>query len=124
MVDADLAEELKITDEQKAKLEKAQQENMREMSEAFRASGAPDESKRKKFEEMREQGQKRLIEVLTSEQQEQLNAMKGEEVKVDMMKLRGGGAGMRTRGERGPGGRFGGERERSDSSEDGESKSE
>jgi Spy/CpxP family protein refolding chaperone len=131
LVDAEVAKELKITDEQKAKLEEVQQENMREMGETFRASGTPDEGNRKKFEELREKGQKRLLDVLTSDQQEQLNAMKGEEVKIDMMKLRGGGSGMRFRGgrgERGPDGRFGSGRDRAesskDSAEDGESKSE
>jgi Spy/CpxP family protein refolding chaperone len=120
LVDAEVAKELKVTDEQKTKLEEAQQENMREMGEAFRGSGTPDESDRKKFEELREKGQKRLLDVLTSEQQEQLNAMKGEEVKIDMMKLRGGGDGGRFRGGRREfqrGGRPGG-RDRSDSSKD------
>jgi Spy/CpxP family protein refolding chaperone len=118
VVDAEVAKELKVTDEQKAKLEEVQQENMREMGEAFRGSGTPDESNRKKFEELREKGQKRLLDVLTSEQQEQLSAMKGEEVKIDMMKLRGGGDGGRFRGGRGEGGRFGRDRDRLDSSKD------
>jgi Spy/CpxP family protein refolding chaperone len=126
LVDAEVAKALKITDEQKTKLEEAQRENMREMGEAFRGSGAPDESSRKKFEELRETGQQRLLDVLTSEQQEHLNAMKGEEVKIDMMKLRGGGGGMRERGGRGEFRRGG--RDRSDSakdaSEDSESQSE
>jgi hypothetical protein len=93
---------------------------MREMGDAFRGSGTQNESNRKKFEELREKGQKRLLDVLTSEQQEQLNAMRGEEVKIDMMKLRGGGDGGRFRGGRGEfrrGGRSGG-RDRSDSSKD------
>ena len=118
MVDAKLAEELKVTDEQKTKLQETQQSNMRAMAETF-GSGYPDEDRRKKFEELRSDGQKKLFDVLTSEQQDQLNALKGEEVKIDMMKLRGGGSGNRTRG--GFGGR--GDRDRDNSSEDSESKS-
>jgi hypothetical protein len=73
---------------------------MREMSDTFRVSGIPPESSRVKFEELRANGEKKLIAVLTSEQQEQLNSLKGEEVKIDIMKLQGGGSGNRYRGGR------------------------
>ena len=118
MVDAQLAEELKVTDEQKTTLEEIQKSNMRTMSDAFRASGVPDESRRGKFKELHSAGQKKLLDVLTSEQHDQLNALKGEEVKIDMMKLRGGGSGNRTRG--GFGGR--GDRDRDNSAQESESK--
>ena len=108
MVDSDLAKELNITDEQKTRLQEIQRSNMREMRDAFRASDVRDENRRAKFEKLRASAEKKLLDVLTSEQREQLNALKGEEVKIDMMKLRGGGSGMRNRGgggERGPGAR-------------------
>jgi Spy/CpxP family protein refolding chaperone len=112
MVDAELAKELEITPDQKTKLEEIQRSHMRKMSEAFRAGGVPDEDSRGKFEELRASGQKKLLDVLSSEQQEQLNSLKGEKVKIDIMKLRGGGSGNRTRGGGGFGGR--GDRERGD----------
>jgi len=96
-VDAKLAKELKITDDQKRKLEEVQQGNMREMSEVF-SSGNPNEERRGTFDEMRKNGEKKLLDVLTSEQQAQLNTLKGEELKIDMMNLPGGGSGDRRRG--------------------------
>jgi Spy/CpxP family protein refolding chaperone len=124
MVDAELAKQLKITDEQKTRLEEIQQSNMRAMSEAFRAGGVPDEGRRGKFEELRAEGQKKLLDVLTSEQQDQLNSLKGEEVKIDIMRLRGGGSGDRTRGGGfgGRGNRERGDRDRGKSAGDSESK--
>jgi hypothetical protein len=98
MIDAKLADELKITDDQKTKLQEIQQENMREMSESFRASGIPRESSRAKFEELHANGEKKLLAVLTSDQQKQLEALKGDKIKIDLMKLPGGGSGDRSRG--------------------------
>lgn len=103
MIDGELANELKITDEQKTKLEEVQRSNMQALAETF-GSGNPNEDRRGKFEELRIAGQQKLFDVLTSEQQEQLNSLKGEEVKIDFMSLRGGGSGNRSRG----GGQFGG----------------
>lgn len=119
LMDADLAKELNVTDEQKAKLEEIHQANMREMSEAFR-SGTPKENRREEFEARREAHAQKLLDVLTSPQQDQLKELQGEKVKIDMMRLRGGGSGNRTRGG-GFGGR--GNRDRGDSAEESESKS-
>jgi hypothetical protein len=108
-VDAELAKELNVTEEQKAKLEKIQHSNMQAMADAFQSGDVSSGDRRKKFEEMRKAGQKKLLDVLTSEQQKKLDALKGEEVEIDMSKLRAGGSGNRSRG---------GERGRSDRDRD------
>ena len=95
LVDAELAKELEISDEQRTKLEEVQQTNMQAMSDAFRASCVPAERDREKFEELHAAAEKRSLDVLTPEQQKQLEEMKGKKVKVDIMKLQGGGGGMR-----------------------------
>jgi Spy/CpxP family protein refolding chaperone len=112
LADSALAKELEVSDEQKTKLRETQQANMRAMGESFRElrelSG---EERRAKFEELRAAADKKLLEVLTSEQQEKLNSLKGEKVDVDISQLwgrgRGGfeGRGGRGRGERGDRGR-------------------
>jgi Spy/CpxP family protein refolding chaperone len=100
MIDAVLAKELKITDDQKSKLQEIQQANMREMSETFQASGIPPENSRAKFEELHANGQKKLLAVLTTEQQKQLDSLQGDKIEIDLMKLPGGGSGDRRRGGR------------------------
>jgi hypothetical protein len=90
------------------------------MAEAFQSGDVPREDRRTKFEELRAAGQKKLLDVLTSEQQKQLDALKGEKVEIDMSKLRGGSSGGRSRGgDRGRGERDGDRnRDRESSTED------
>lgn len=106
-IDPAVAKELNITDDQKKKLGEARQSNGEAMREAF--EGARDqngsrEEMRAKFEKMREDANKKLMEVLTSEQQEKLESLKGEKVEIDMSQLRGGGG---PGGDRGRGGERG-----------------
>ena len=112
-----IAKELNITDDQKKQLDEVRQKNMEAMREAF--GGARDgdrEAVREKIQKLREESNKKLMAVLTSDQQAQLEAMKGEKVDIDMSALRlgggpGGRGGDRPRGERGErGGRGRGDR--------------
>lgn len=114
-----IAKELNITDDQKKKLEEASQSNldaMRELFQAGRDQQGDREARREKQEKLREEGNKKLMAVLTSDQQTQLESLKGEKVEIDMAALRGFGRqggrfGDRPRGERGErGGREGRDR--------------
>jgi hypothetical protein len=76
------------------------------------------DERRAKFEELRSTADKKLLDVLTSEQQEKLNSLKGEKVDIDMSQLwRGGRGGIEGRGGRGRGERERGERNGDESNE-------
>jgi Spy/CpxP family protein refolding chaperone len=105
--DPAVAKELNITDDQKKQLETARQSNMEAMRKEF--DGARDqtgsrEEMRAKFDKLREEANKKLMAVLTSDQQAQLEALKGEKVEIDMAQLRGGGGPGGRGGDRRPGG--------------------
>jgi Spy/CpxP family protein refolding chaperone len=105
-LDPAVAKELNITDDQKKQLDEVRQKNMTAMREAFQ--GARDqagsrEEMRAKAEKLREDSNKQLMAVLTTDQQSQLESLKGEKVDIDMSQLRGPGG----PGGRGPGGRGG-----------------
>jgi hypothetical protein len=101
--DPAVAKELNITEDQKKQLDEVRRSNMEAMRELF--DGGRDEGSREemraKRDKAREEGNKKLLAVLTSDQQAQLEALKGEKVDIDLSQLRG------------PGGRFG-DRERRD----------
>jgi Spy/CpxP family protein refolding chaperone len=103
--DPTIAKELNLTEDQKKQLEEARDKNREAMREVL--DGARDgdrEAVREKLEKFREESNKKLLAVLTSDQQAQLEAMKGEKVEIDMSALRGGPGGRggdRPRGERG-----------------------
>jgi Spy/CpxP family protein refolding chaperone len=112
VADPNVAKELNITDDQKSKLEKIRDEAREGMRELF----SPDlsrEEREKKMTEYRDDINKKVLAVLSSDQQAQLESMKGEKVEVDLSQLRRGGPGgpggggdrPRGRGERGEGGR-------------------
>jgi Spy/CpxP family protein refolding chaperone len=108
VADPEIAKELNITEDQKRKLGEVRRESMQAMREAF--EGARDqeggrEAMQEKMDKLREDSNKKVMAVLTSDQQAQLEAMKGEKVDIDMSQLRGFGGG-RPGGE----GRRGGER--------------
>jgi Spy/CpxP family protein refolding chaperone len=105
--DPAVAKELNITDDQKKKLDEARQSNAEAMREAFQ--GARDETGgrdaiREKMEKLREDSNKKLLAVLTSDQQAQLESLKGEKVEIDMSALRGPGGGRQPGGRGGRGG--------------------
>lgn len=101
VLDPGVSKELNVTDDKKKQLEEIRQKNMDAMRELFR--GARDqeggrEAIREKADKLREEEGKAMLAVLTSEQQTQLEELKGEKVEIDLSQLRGPG---------GPGGRFG-----------------
>ncbi len=113
-----VAKELEITDEQKTKLGEVRESNMEAAREAFqelRDQDLPQDEMRDKFREIQQEGDKKVLAVLTSDQQAKLEQLKGEPVEVDMSQFRGrgfgGGRGGRG-GDDGDGGRRGGRRNR------------
>ena len=122
--DPAVAKELNITDDQKANLAEVRDGIMQAMREAFDEIRGQDLSRdemRTKFEQLRDDADKKVLAVLTDEQQAQLEALKGEPVEIDMSQFRpGGGRGFG--GPRGEGRRErGGDRGRPDSGESGKS---
>jgi Spy/CpxP family protein refolding chaperone len=71
----EVAEALKISDEQKEKLKTIQEETRKEMGELFR--GENREEARKKIEELRKSSEEKAMNVLTSEQKTKLKEMQG-----------------------------------------------
>jgi hypothetical protein len=99
--DADIAKELGITDEQREKMATVRIEN----AEAMRAQFAEfrdlePEQRRAKVEELRKQGDEKLLAVLNDEQKKKFEEMKGEKFDLPEGALRGGFGG----GRGGPGG--------------------
>jgi hypothetical protein len=122
--DPKVAEALAITEDQKTKLDEARESNMDASREAFqelRDQDLSQEEMREKMQQLREEGDKKLLAVLTSDQQAKLEDLKGEPVEVDMSQFRGrfgggrgfGGGGRGRGGDDGDGGgRRGGRRNR------------
>lgn len=102
----DVAEKLKISDEQKEKMGKVREESQAQMRELF--TGARDgdrEAARAKMTEMRTQTEEKVLAVLNADQKKQFEDMKG--AKFDMPENAGrgpGGRGPGGAGGRGPGG--------------------
>jgi Spy/CpxP family protein refolding chaperone len=98
MMSPSLGKELNVTDDQRTQLGDVQRENFQSMGEAFRDMRDQDlsqEERRAKFDELRTEADKKLLAVLTSEQQKQLDSLKGEKVDIDLQQLRGFGGGGR-----------------------------
>ncbi len=98
--DPAIAKELNLTDDQKKKMDEVRESNRAAMREAFQG-GRDQAGAREKLEKLREESNSKLMAVLTSDQQAQLEAMKGEKVDIDMSQLRGGGRQPGNRGGRG-----------------------
>jgi Spy/CpxP family protein refolding chaperone len=110
-----VATQLEITDEQKTKLGEVRESNMEAGREAFRDLRDQDLSQdemREKMREIQQEGDKKLLAVLTSDQQAKLEQLKGEPVEIDMSQFRGRGFGGGRGGRDGDGGRRGGRRNR------------
>ena len=101
IADPAVAKELNITDDQKSKMREIRT-GVREEFEKLRDQDLSREERGKKFEEIQAGVNKKILAELTSDQQAQLEKLKGEKVDIDMSQLRGrGGFGDRQRGERG-----------------------
>jgi Spy/CpxP family protein refolding chaperone len=104
VMDPAISKELNVTEDQKKKLEEVSQSNrdaMRELFEGARDAEGGQEAMREKMEKQREEANKKLMAVLTSDQQAQLESLKGEKVEIDMSSFRGRFGGRAERGERG-----------------------
>ena len=91
--DPDVVAELGLSDEQKTKLAAAVEENSQAFEKAFAESGREDW--RQKAGELADEADKRLLGVLTKEQQAKFEHMEGKEFEVDLSQLFRGGRGGR-----------------------------
>jgi Spy/CpxP family protein refolding chaperone len=105
LLDDAIAKELSVTEDQKSQLSEVRDSNREAAMEAFQDSeDLSGEERMAKFRELRTEGDKKLLAVLTTDQQSQFEALKGEPVEIDMSQFRGRGFGGRGEG-RGRGGR-------------------
>ena len=93
--DPKVAAKLKITADQKAKMEKLSTENREKMMEMFRSDDR--ENMREKMTELREKAEKATMAILTDAQKKQFEAMKGDP--IDREKLFGSRGGGRPQGQ-------------------------
>jgi Spy/CpxP family protein refolding chaperone len=114
-----LADHINVTEEQRKKLDDAQQENRRAFGEAWRDMRDQDlsrEEARTKFGKLRAEADEKLMDVLTPEQKKQLESLKGEKADIDLPQFRPGRGGRddrnRDRDRDGDRGRDRGNRER------------
>ena len=91
--DPEVVAELGLSDEQKTKLAAASEENSQAFEKTFAESGREDW--RQKSGELADQADKRLLSVLTPEQQTQFKQLEGEAFDVDLSQLFRGGRGPR-----------------------------
>jgi Spy/CpxP family protein refolding chaperone len=117
-----IAKELNVTDEQKESLNEARRSNRESMQEAFEElQDLSGEERRTKARELRDEADKKVLAVLTSDQQAKFEELKGEPVEVDLSELRGFGGGRGGREGRGDGeGRRGGRGRDRDNDEGGQ----
>lgn len=127
----EVTEELKMSESQSEELKEVQtklRDEMRaKMGEIFQGGGGGDrDAMREKFAQLREENNKKVLDVLTSEQRSDFEKMKGEKFEIPEGAMRnmfgggrggrgggpGGGAGGRGGRGGGPGGGEGGERQR------------
>jgi Spy/CpxP family protein refolding chaperone len=100
-----IAGELKITDEQKGDLQTALEDQRQAMMDAFQGwQDMTNEERTAKIDELNKARDAALLAVLTDEQKQQFEDMKGEKLEIDMTQLQGGFGG---RGGFGGGGRGG-----------------
>lgn len=86
--DPEVAKELGITKEQEDKFAQIREEAMKKSGELF-ASGQRGEM-REKFEALRKETDEKLLAVLTAEQKEKFEKLKGPKFEIDMRELMGG----------------------------------
>jgi Spy/CpxP family protein refolding chaperone len=103
VADPGVAKELNITDDQKKTLHQIRQDARAE-GEKMRDDNGSREDRQKKMQEIQDEVSKKILGALTSDQQAQLESLKGDKVEVDKSQLRGFG------GPGGPGGGRDGDR--------------
>jgi Spy/CpxP family protein refolding chaperone len=103
IADPAVAKELNITEDQNKKLQEVRQ-GVRSELEKLRDDSVSREDRMKKVQEIQDDVNKKILAELTSDQQKQLESLKGDKVDIDMSQLRGpGGPGGGRPGDRGPG---------------------
>jgi hypothetical protein len=100
IADPAVAKELNITDDQKKKLADVRQ-GVRSELEKLRDDSGSREDRAKKVQEIQDDVNKKILAELTSDQQAQLESLKGEKVDIDKDQLRGPGGQGGGRGDRG-----------------------
>ena len=86
--DPSVVEQLKLTDEQKTKLEEARGENNKALEDAMLDAGQQSrDERRERFRKLADTADEKLLGVLTDEQKTQFDAMKGVEIEVDLSPL-------------------------------------
>ncbi len=100
IADPAVAKELNITEDQKTKLQEVRQ-GVRSELEKLRDDSGSREDRAKKVQEIQDDVNKKILAELTSDQQAQLESLKGEKVDIDMSQLRGPGGPGGGRGDRG-----------------------
>jgi Spy/CpxP family protein refolding chaperone len=111
--DKSVQKDLKLTDDQVAKIKSIGEETMKAMGEKMgelRDSGASRDEMRKGREQITKEGEKKVMVVLSDDQKTKLDKMKGKELKIPDSELRmfGGRGGRGGRGGQGGGGGGGG----------------
>jgi periplasmic protein CpxP/Spy len=110
-LDPAVAKELNLTNDQMKQLQELHQKNretMREARQEARGQSGDRAAMREKMQTLRSEAHQKMMAVLTTDQQAQLESLKGEKVEIDFSQLRGnrgrggpGGPGNRSRRERG-----------------------
>lgn len=86
--DAQVAKALKITEDQNAKLDEAFAANAQAMRDAFQDfQGMSPEERQEKMTQLRAEGNKRLLAVLTDEQRAEFEKMQGAKIEIDRSQL-------------------------------------
>jgi Spy/CpxP family protein refolding chaperone len=111
--DKDIQKQLKLSDDQVAKIKSIGEDAMKKMGELFAAGpGGDRDTMRKKMDEMRKETEKKVVDVLTADQKTSFEKMKGKTLKIPDSELFGPGFGGRGgrggRGGAGGGGNGGG----------------
>jgi hypothetical protein len=91
--DAEIAGELKITDEQKASIAKVREESQAATRELFAGGGGDRDAIREKFAAARKETDEKIVAVLTAGQKAQWEEMKGKPFELPEGALRGGPGG-------------------------------
>jgi hypothetical protein len=105
--DDGIAAELKLSDDQRKRITEVREKQREKFGALFQNRGeGNDEDRRKQFETLREEGTKLTLDVLSSEQRDQFEKMKGEKVDFELNQFGGRGG----PGGGGPGGGFRGGR--------------
>jgi Spy/CpxP family protein refolding chaperone len=103
LADPKVAEKLKVTDEQKAKLKEVTTANMESMRAKMQELGQDGnrEGMREKMQELRKQGEEKVLAVLTTEQKATFEKLKGKAFQMPEGAGRGGPGGPGGRQRRG-----------------------